>query len=304
MTNVLLYAATVLIWGCTWFAVRLQLGVVAPELSVAYRFLLAGAILLVYCVLRGRPLRLGWRAHGLIAVQGFLLFCINYVLFYNANAYLPSGLLAVTFSVLIWFNVLNGAWLLGTPIRARVVAGAGFGLIGMSLLFWPEVRDFDLESGGMRGLVIALIATIFVSFGNILSGRNQRAGLSVLASNAYGMVYGGIFTLVYGLAIGAPLVFDLSLRYVGSFIFLVVFGSIIAFGAYLTLLGRIGADRAAYAMVMFPVIALVISTIFEGYVWTPTGLAGIALILSGNLLVLRRSAAVVAPARKADLAVH
>lgn len=304
MTNALLYAATVLIWGSTWFAVRLQLGIVPPELSVAYRFILAGAILLTYCALRGRPVRLGWRAHGLIALQGLLLFCINYVIFYNANAYLPSGLLAVAFSVLIWFNVANGALFLGTPIRAPVVAGAAVGLLGMCLLFWPEVREFDLASGGLRGLLLAIIATVFVSLGNILSSRNQRAGLTVLASNAYGMAYGGFFTLVYALAIGTPVLFDLSARYLGSFAYLVVFGSIIAFGTYLTLLGRIGADRAAYAMVMFPVIALVISTIFEDFVWTPTGLAGIALILFGNLLVLRRAAAPAVRARAADLPAH
>jgi drug/metabolite transporter (DMT)-like permease len=304
MTNALLYAATVLIWGSTWFAVRLQLGVVPPELSVAYRFTLAGAILLAYCVLRGRPARLGWRAHGLIALQGLCLFCVNYVLFYNANAYLPSGLLAVAFSILLWFNVLNGAWFLGTPIRARVVSGGVVGFLGMCLLFWPEVRDFDLESGGLRGLLLAVIATVFVSFGNILSSRNQRAGLSVLASNAYGMAYGGIFTLIYALAIGVPILVDTSPAYVASFAYLVVFGSIIAFGTYLTLLGRIGADRASYAMVLFPVIALVISTIFEGYVWTPTGLAGIALILCGNLLVLRRTTPPSAVARKADAAAH
>lgn len=293
MINATLYAVSVLIWGTTWLAVTFQLGVVPVEQSVAYRFLFAGALLLVYCLLRGRSLNLSFRDHLFVALQGLCLFCVNYVLFYASNAYLHSGLLAVVFSTLLLMNVVTGAIFLGTRISRRVVAGGLVGLAGMALLFRQELHHFDLQSGGARGLLLSLIATVVVSIGNITSARNQRAGISVTVSNGLGMAYGGIMTLAFALTKGAPFVFEWTFAYVASFLFLVVFGSIVAFGTYLTLLGRIGADRAAYAMVLFPVIALVLSTIYEGYHWTVHGLAGVVLILAGNVIVLlwkRRSA--------------
>lgn len=297
MTNAILYATTVLIWGTTWLAVTFQLGTVPVEQSVAYRFLLAGVLLLAYCLLRRRRLALPPRGHLFVALQGLCLFCVNYVLFYAANSYLHSGLLAVVFSTLLLMNVATGTIFLGTKVSARVLAGGLTGLMGMALLFWPELHGFDLTSGGARGLALSLIATVFVSAGNIASARNQRAGISVTVSNGLGMFYGGLMTLAYALTRGVPLVFEWTWRYTGSFLFLVVFGSITAFGTYLTLLGRIGADRAAYAMVLFPVIALALSTVYEGYRWTVPGIAGVALILAGNVVVLaRRRVSAKAPA--------
>lgn len=286
MINATLYAVSVLIWGTTWLAVTFQLGVVPVEQSVAYRFLLAGALLLAYCLLRGRRLNLSLRDHLFVALQGLCLFCVNYVLFYTSNAYLHSGLLAVIFSTLLLMNVVTGAVFLGTRISGRVVAGGLVGLAGMALLFRQELHSFDLQSGGARGLVLSLLATVVVSVGNITSARNQRAGISVTVANGLGMAYGGLMTLAFAVAKGTPFAFEWTFSYVASFLFLVVFGSIVAFGTYLTLLGRIGADRAAYAMVLFPVIALTLSTVYEGYRWTVHGMIGVALILAGNVIVL------------------
>lgn len=286
MLNATLYIVSVLIWGTTWLAVTFQLGVVPVEQSVAYRFLVGGALLLIWCLARNRKLNLSFRNHLFVALQGLCLFCVNYVLFYASNAYLHSGLLAVIFSTLLLMNVVTGAIFLGTPVNARVVAGGVIGLAGMALLFRQELHHFDLQSGGARGLALSLLATVFVSVGNITSARNQRAGISVTVCNALGMAYGGLMTLLFAFAKGEPLVVEWSFRYGASFLFLVVFGSIVAFGTYLTLLGRIGPDRAAYAMVLFPVIALVLSTVYEGYRWTVYGLIGVALILAGNVVVL------------------
>ena len=286
MINATLYAVSVLIWGTTWLAVTFQLGVVPVEQSVAYRFLLAGALLLAYCLLRGRRLNLSLRDHLFVALQGLCLFCVNYVLFYTSNAYLHSGLLAVIFSTLLLMNVVTGAIFLGARISPRVVAGGLVGLAGMALLFRQELHSFDLQSGGARGLMLSLLATVVVSVGNITSARNQKAGISVTVANGLGMAYGGLMTLAFALAKGVPFVFEWTFPYVASFLFLVVFGSIVAFGTYLTLLGRIGADRAAYAMVLFPVIALALSTVYEGYRWTVHGMVGVALILAGNVIVL------------------
>lgn len=291
MANPLLYGITALIWGSTWFAITLQLGVVPPEVSVAYRFILAGAVLTIWCWARRRPLLLGWRNHLFIALQGLFLFSINYVLFYIAIQDLTSGLAAVVFSAIVLMNIAGTAVFFGTPVRPRMVLAAVIGLAGMALLFWPDLRDFDLESGPVQGLVLSLLGTASVSIGNLLSARNQMRGLGVLETNALGMSYGGAFTLLYAVAMDAPLVFEASYRYAGSLVYLAILGSVVGFGCYLTLLGRIGASRAAYAMVLFPVIALAFSTALEGYRWEPLAVAGVALILVGNALVLARTGA-------------
>jgi drug/metabolite transporter (DMT)-like permease len=292
MATSLLYAVTVLIWGSTWFVIRFQLGPVPPDLSVAYRFALAGVLLIGYCLLTRRSLRFPIRAHGSIALQALFLFCANYILLYLATPRLTTGLIAVVFSTALLMNVVNGAILLGTPVDRRVLVGGAIGLVGMPLLFWSQIASFDVSSGGLIGLGLSIAGTLSASLGNMISARNQSAGLPVVETNALGMSYGALLTFAFVLSRGAPFAFDYSLAYLTSLVYLAVFGSIVAFGCYLTLLGRIGADRAAYAMVLFPVIALAISAVFEGYRWTVSGMLGVAFILAGNLIVLRRPPAV------------
>lgn len=281
-----LYAAAVLIWGSTWFAIRFQLGEVAPEVSVAYRFALASALLLAYSALRGLPLRFTWREHGWMAAQGLLLFCVNYLVFYEASARLTSGLIAVVFSTIVLMNILNGALLLGRPVEARPVAAALLGLAGIALVFWPEVAAMGASGVVFTGVALSLAGTLVASWGNIASARNQRHGLPVIQSNAYGMAWGALIMAAWAALRGVPFDYDPAPAYTLSLLYLSVFGSVLAFGSYLTLLGRIGPERAAYATVLFPVVALALSTLFEGYRWTPAGLAGLALVLAGNLLVL------------------
>jgi len=185
-------------------------------------------------------------------------------------------------------NIINGAILFGTPIRARVVAGASLGLIGITLVFWPEFTVVEISTSVLVGLGLAVIATWFASLGNMAAVGNQRAGLGVVETNAYGMTYGAALTVTAALMLGAELRFDWSLSYVGSLVYLAVVGSVIAFGCYLSLLGRIGADRGAYAGVLFPIVALMLSTLFEGYRWSAPAVIGVAMVLVGNLLVLAR----------------
>jgi drug/metabolite transporter (DMT)-like permease len=300
LTDSVLYTVTVLIWGSTWLAIRFQLGPVPPDLSVAYRFGLAGVLLAAYCLVMGRSLRFSPWAHASIALQGLFLFCANYILIYLATPYLTTGLIAVLFSTILPMNVLNGAVLLGAPVDRRVLAGGAVGLLGVPLLFWPQIAGFEASSGGLTGLGLSLAGTLSASLGSVISARNQSAGLPVVESNAVGMSYGALLTLAFVVARRAPITFDGSLTYLASLIYLAVFGSVVAFGCYLTLLGRVGADRAAYAMVLFPVIALALSTFYEGYRWTPLGTVGVALILAGNLIVLRRPHAPPPPARAAS----
>jgi len=286
--NNLLYAATVLIWGSTWYAIKMQLGVVDPDLSVAYRFIAAATVLIAFCLATGRSLRFAPRHHLFIAAQGLFLFCLNYWLFYYATFELTTGVVAVVFSLIMLMNILNGAVLFGTRVEPRVLAAAGLGLIGLVLVFWDDLAALDFTSGPMLGLGLSIVATYSASLGNMASLRNTRAGLPVIPVNALGMAYGAVFMTILAMLRGAPLSFDLSPGYVGSLLYLAIFGSVLAFGFYLTLLGRIGADRAAYAAVVFPIVALIISTFMESYVWTAPALVGVALILGGNILAVAK----------------
>lgn len=281
-----LYGLTVVIWGTTWIAMKHQVGIVAPELSVAYRFAIAAALVFAWALLARQRLRFAGRQHLLLAAMGLCMFSFNFYFFYSAAAYLTSGLLAVVFSMTVVLNIVNGRLLLGRRAAPRTLVAAGLGLAGIAALFWPELRHFDLADSGTLGLLLSLAGTLCFSLGNIASARAQALGLPVLSCNAWGMAYGAAAMFALALLGGAPFTFDPALPYVTALLYLAVCGSVMAFGAYLTLLGRIGADRAAYATVLFPLVALAISTVVEDYAWTPTALVGVALVLGGNLLVL------------------
>ena len=284
-----LYLTSVLIWGSTWFAIKFQLGVVAAEVSLVYRFGMAALILLLFCLLTGRNLRYRPVEHGFIALQGLFLFSSNYLVFYWATGLLTSGIVALLFSTVILMNIVNGALLLRTPVRLRVIVGALTGIVGIAAIFWSEVSGVGDHADTWRGLWMCLLATWFASIGNIVSARNQKNDIPVIQANAWGMAYGALIMAVFAVFNGVPFNYDPDYAYSLSLIYLAVFGSILAFGSYLTLVGRIGADKAAYAAVLFPVIALGLSTLFEDYQWTLRAGFGFVLVLLGNYIVLTRS---------------
>ncbi len=293
MENALLYALTSFIWGSTWLAIKFQLGVVSPEASIVYRFGLAALLLGAYLFLRRMPAQFSLRQHAFMALQGIFLFSVNYVLVYLAEQHLTSGLVAILFSTIILMNVLFGAAFLGNPIRGRVLVGGILGVIGLGVVFWPELRGLDFAGGGSGGaaglgILLSLAAVVSASLGNITAARNQRHGLPVVQTNAFGMAYGALFTLGIAAVRGVSFGFDPSAGYVVSLIYLSLFGSVIAFGSYLTLVGRIGVDRAGYIGVVFPLVALGFSTLFEGLTWEASALLGVALVAAGNVLALTR----------------
>jgi drug/metabolite transporter (DMT)-like permease len=294
MQGALYYTLTVIIWGSTWFAIRFQLGQVDESVSLVYRFGMAAVLLFVWCLAKGVNLRFSVRQHAFMAAQGMCLFSINYLLFYWCTGYITSGLVAIIFSTVIVMNIINGALFLKRSVDTSVLIGALLGLCGISCVFWHEIQAASVQSQAdtqqiLAGLAIGLVATYFASLGNILSAHNQSIELPVLQTNAYGMAYGALLMSLYALLSGAHFNFDWSWPYVGSLLYLSVFGSIVAFGAYLSLVGRIGADRAAYATVLFPLVALLISSVFEGFLWTRLAIIGVALVLLGNVLVLGRN---------------
>jgi len=288
MKNLSFYLLVILIWGSSWIGIKMQLGTVEPIVSVTYRFTLAAVILLVWCYIRGLNMRFSLKEHGFMLLQGILLFGLNYLFFYIAELHVTSGLAAVIFSTILLMNIVNGAIFLKSAIDGMVAIGGLLGLAGIILVFRPEITSFSLDNNGALGAVLCVVATLFASLGNITSARNQKNGLPIIQTNAYGMSYGALTMLLITLAWGKPFSFEASSVYIGSLLYLALFGSVIAFGCYLTLVGNIGADRAAYATLLFPIVALAISTIWEDYHWTLSSATGVVLILLGNLWMLKR----------------
>ena len=286
--NLLFYTGVVLIRGTTWFAILFQLGEVDPLVSVIYRFALASAILMTYCLMTGKRMRYSMRDHFFMVLLGVFLFSLNYWLFYVAELYLTSGLVAVVFSTMVIWNIFFGTLFIGTPVRPVVVLGALLGLTGICMVFWPELVSFDLSDKGVLGLLLSLAATVSASLGNITSARNQMEGIPVVQANAWGMTYGTVLMIVVALLTGKEFTFLVTVPYIGSLFYLALFGSVFAFGMYLTLIGKIGADRAAYTTLLFPIVALILSMVFEGYRGSAGALLGVGLILVGNFLVLKK----------------
>jgi len=269
-------------------AIKFQLGVVDPLVSVVYRFFLASFILIIYCRIKDLNLKFTIREHAYMALLGVLLFGVNYWLVYLAEIHLPSGLVAVVFSSIIFLNIINGAIFLGSKIRLYVLYGAVIGILGIFLVFKEELSYFSLSSENSFSFLLAIIAAVLASLGNITSASLQKKKLPVIQTNAFAMFYGPLFMLLICLFMGKQFTFDLSLSYVGSLLYLTIFGSIIAFSSYLTLLGNIGADKSAYVTLVIPVIALILSTIFEDYRWNMYALAGVFFILTGNFIILKK----------------
>jgi len=284
--NIFLYVVTVCIWSTTWLAITYQLGSVPINLSIFYRFGVASLFVFLWCLLRGLALRFSLKDHLFFMLQGFFLFSMNYLASYEASFYIPSGLNAIGFSSVLLCNIINAAIFYRTPLTLQVGIGALSGLIGITVIFWPVVSTVNLSHQSLLGIFLSVLGGLLTSFGNIISTRNHRENIPVMESNAYAMGYGALWMLGLTWAKGVRFQFDISYSYVFTLFYLSVFGSVIAFGCYLTLLGRIGASKAAYAIIMVPMIALLISTCFENFTWGPYTFVGIGLIILGNIIIL------------------
>jgi len=285
MLNFLLYAAAALIWGSTWLGIKLQLTQVPPVLSVGYRFCLASLILLIYCILRHKRLAFSRRDHLFMAIQGFSLFGLGYCMSYLATSYLTSGLVAVAYSTILMWNILNLRIFMGQAIAWRAFWGGILGLSGICIVFWDDLSAFT-ATRGLIGLSMALVGAYLSSLGNVVGARHARAGVPVTQANAYGMAYGGLLTLAIHFGGGGELVMDWTASYMAPMLYLTVFGSVVAFGCYMLLIGRIGAEYAAYVTLLMPIIALFLSTLFEDFLWTSNAAIGVAIVLIGNLFIL------------------
>ncbi|MCK5575168.1 MAG: DMT family transporter [Sphingomonadales bacterium] len=284
--NMFLYIITVLIWGSTWYAITFQFGVVPGEWSIMYRFLLSAVLLFAFCFATKRDLRFGLQQHMIFFGLGFFLFSSNYYLTYMSTELIPSGLVAIIFSLLTIMNIFNSAVFLKRKINRDVVIGAVIGVIGIGMVFMPEVETMHFGDASFMGLGLALGAAYLASLGNTVAGMERVKDLRIIPMNAWGMLYGTIILTLFAISTGKPMVYDMRPEFTWSLLYLSILGSVVAFTAYLTLVKRIGSDRAGYSAVMFPIVALAISTVFEGYEWSTSSLIGMGLVIVGNGFVL------------------
>jgi drug/metabolite transporter (DMT)-like permease len=284
--NLQLFLVSVGIWGSTWLAIKFQLGRVAPEASVFYRFLLGSLFIFAYCGVRRLPLRYSAREHLWIALLGVLMFSVSYICVYYAERFVVSGLVAVGYSASPLLGALGMRLFFGTPVTARVLAGSMLGIAGIALVFWPEFSHLRSDGNTALGALFTVVAVVVSALGAMVAHRNHPH-VPLWQGMAWGMLYGSLFSLAVAVALGKPLEFETTPSYVLSLLYLTVLGSIIAFGAYLTLLKRVGAARAGYIGVMVPIVALVVSAAFEGFRWHPLTWVGIAVSVAGNVIILR-----------------
>jgi drug/metabolite transporter (DMT)-like permease len=280
MVNLALYALIVSIWGSTWLAITFQLGVPVAT-AIGWRFLLASLLLLGWCRARRVALRFDRHQWALAIGQGLLNYGVSYWLVYEAEARLSSGLVAVIFSLLMVFNMIGGSLFFGQRITLRVAAGAVLGVLGVALVFWPELAGF-----GKGGILLALGGTLLTAGGNLLAMRAHRSGIGLIPGMAVGMGAAGLALLAYAGLSGQSMAIPLTARFLLPLLYLSLFGSVIGFAAYLGLIERVGAAPASYANVLTPIVALALSSLFEGYQWRIFAVAGLLVSLLGNLLVM------------------
>ncbi len=285
----LLFALTVFAWSASWYAISLQPGLVANEVSLVYRFAIAFIIMFAWAALSGRQLRFALKDHAAFAVLGVLIFSTNFLLFYYGSQYLVSGLLSVLFSLASVFNVLLATLILQEPLSKKTIVAGLIGFGGIALMFWPEITKNGVDANVLTGVALCISGTLFFCFGNMMSMRLQRRAIKIplVSMNAWGMAYGCGWAALLALLQGKEFIYDPRPEYTVSLLFLAIISTVLAFAAYLTLIGRVGAGRAGYATVIFPIFALAISTYAEGYVWTLAAIAGLGMVIVGNIIVMR-----------------
>lgn len=288
-STIFLFIATLLCWGPTWYIIKFQLGTVDPMVSVFYRFFLASVIILLFCIYKKINLRFSIKEHFFIAVLGIFLFNINYVIFYLSTQYLISGFVALCFSSILFMNVINNIIFHRSSPNIVTLIGGTIGTLGLIIIFYDEIISFEFSSGTSYGIFLGITATYFASLGNLISAHTSKIKLEVIPVTGLGMFYGSISLVIYLILMGNSFSFELSNQYIFSLIYLSIFGSVFGFSLYLTLIKKLGSNDAAYVAIIMPLVALVVSTFFEGLVWDLSLVLGAIMIVLGNIIILKRS---------------
>lgn len=283
--NALLYALVVVIWGTTWIAITLQQqSEISTTVAVFWRFFISAIVLFAFVVMSRKLQKLATQDHLFCMLQACCIFGFNFVCFYYAVQYISSGLEAVIFSMAVIFNTINAKVFFAQQISSRFYPAALFGLFGIIALFWHDVMGTTLNSNTLMGIGLCILGTYGFSLGNMISTRHQKQGLDIFTTNAYAMLYGSLLMALISWFKHDNFFPSMSGSSVSALLYLAIFGSVIGFTAYFYLVGRIGAGKAAYSTLLFPLVALVISTIWEGYHWQLNAVIGVILILCGNAI--------------------
>lgn len=283
--NLVLYFLVVLIWGTTWIAIKFQVGVVPVENSILYRFMIASFLIFMFLIVTKKLKPLTKTDHLYCVLQGAFLFCLNFYALYKATSYIESGLVSVIFSMSTVFNVINNWFCYQKLPDTKTLIGSLIGFFGILLIFSPDIMSSNFDKDRLIGIALATLGTYFFSCGNIVTVRHKSSGLPVSTTNAWGMFYGVLILLLINAISVGTFDIDTSPKYLLSLLFLAVPGSVVVFAAYLGLIGRIGPHRAAYATILFPIIALSISYFLEGYRASNLAVMGFCLAIIGNIVV-------------------
>jgi len=275
------------IWGTTWYAITLQLGTVATLASIVWRFGMASAVLFLGCLVFRQNLKLTRAQHLAALAQGAFAFSISYSFTYASEGHVASAIVAVTFAALTFLNLVLFRVAAGQRAAAASWGGAILGLVGVAVLSGGEVLSAGFDGEAALGVGLALIATTASAFGNFFAWKGQQKGSAAIPSTAWAMAYGTGLLALYGLATGVEFTIDPSFTYVGSLLYLSLFGSVIAFGLYFTIARMIGYAMASYVSALTPPVAMLVSVLFEGAHFGWTALAGLLLVLSGQALMIR-----------------
>lgn len=296
MSSPVLFIIASLIWGSTFWAITLQLGHVAPAVSVAFRFFLAAAALFAICLVRRDSLRLPWRTHRWMALQGGLTFCISYICTYESEQHIVSGLVAVMFALMVFWTPIWSRIFFGTEVKGRTWACGAVATVGVTLLFWHSIGAawIELQGSGdghfLAGVVLALAATMAASAGSIVVSKVKEQCSNLPVTMAWSMLWGASMVAVWSLANGDALILPDSASYWAGLFYLSIFGSVIAFFAYFTLINRIGANKAVYIGVVTPVLSVLLSILLEDYRPGPLEFLGMVLCLASVAWAVRAPA--------------
>jgi drug/metabolite transporter (DMT)-like permease len=293
--DILAVAICALAWGTTWFTITLQLGVVDPVVSLVYRFALAALVLAAWALLRHEPIRLTWPQHAAAAGVGLFMFAADYAFTYAAELRIVSGLVALIFATLAFVNLVIFRMLLGQHAPRHAWVAAAVGAAGVALLSWSEVVQSRLDSATMTGIALAFGAVLLSGIGNVFAYRGEAAGAPLTTSTAWAMAYGALVLALYALLSGKPWSFEPTARYVLSLCYLALVGSVLAFTLYFGLARRRGYTMASYSLALTPLLAMVMSSLFEHKRWPPVTLAGVTLVLWGQWQLLRTRTAAALP---------
>ena len=285
------YAAVVLIWGTTWYGIHTQVNGTSPQVGVALRMAAASLIFLAIAAATRQSLRLTAAHYKLIGIQGLCFFGLNYLAVYAGTQYLTSGVVAVIISVTVPLNIFVEWVVYGARPKFALIIAAAVGMCGISLVFSGELSGALANQGAAWGASLVVVAAALIAVGNIVSAHLMSARLSWVSVNALGMAVGSAAVLVWGVASGASWQLELDLSWLSGYVYLVVIGSVAAFGIYMKILPAVGATAGAYTTVLSPVVALLISALLEGFELQPTIYVGVILLLLGHTLLIRQRAA-------------